>query len=110
MSIINQLSTSLHRRDESPNQELAKKVVKSNDSKAVKELVENLRHKDKNIQGDCIKVLYEIGVERPDMIANHLNEFAALLESKNNRLVWGAMTALDYITQQAPEAIYRLLP
>jgi hypothetical protein len=49
MSILNQLATALNRRDEVPNQELAKKIVKSKDKDAVKELVDNLNNKDKNI-------------------------------------------------------------
>ncbi|MCB0545469.1 MAG: hypothetical protein KDC70_18225, partial [Saprospiraceae bacterium] len=60
MSILDKLSTSLNRRDEVPNQELAKKILKTKDKKAIKELAENLENKNKGIQSDCIKVLYEI--------------------------------------------------
>src|SRR6266498_2301131 len=97
MSILSQLATSLDVRSEVPNQVLAKKIIKASDKKAVKELVENLDNKDKNIQGDCIKVLYEIGEQEPELIASYDKEFLALLDHKNNRLVWGAMTALDGI-------------
>jgi hypothetical protein len=110
MTVLNQLATALNRRDEVPNQELAQRILKAQDSKAVKELVENLRHKDKNIQSDCIKVLYEIGERRPDMIAEYSREFEKLLLSKHNRLVWGAMTALDYIATVDPEAVRGMLP
>lgn len=110
MSIINQLATSLNRRDEVPNQVLAKKIVKTNDKKAVLELIENLENKDKNIQADCIKVLYEIGGEQPSLIKDYMRNFTALLKSKNNRMVWGAMSALDQITLESPEAIFKLLP
>ncbi len=110
MSIINELATSLNRRDEVPNQELAKKILKSKDKKAVKELIDNLKNKDKNIQADCIKVLYEIGVEQPALIKDYISDFTALLHSKNNRLAWGGMMALNYITSEEPEAIYKLLP
>jgi hypothetical protein len=57
MAVINKLATSLNRRDEIPNQELAKQIANSNDKKAVKELIENLNNKNKNIQSDCIKVI-----------------------------------------------------
>jgi len=110
MNILNQLSTSLNRRDEVPNQELAKKIIKSKDKDAVKELVENLKNKDKNIQGDCIKVLYEIGVDQPALIKDYLHDFTALLKSKNNRLAWGGMMALNHITDEKPDYIYKLLP
>jgi hypothetical protein len=109
MSILHQLASALDRRDEVPNQELAKKIVKSADKKAVKELVENLSNKDKNIQSDCIKVLYEIGEQEPKLIAEYDKAFLELLESKNNRLVWGAMIALDYIAGINPKGIYKSL-
>ena len=106
MSVLGQLATSLNRRDEVPNQKLAKRVAARSDKKAVKELVENLANSDKNIQSDCIKVLYEIGERKPSLIAEYGNEFVRLLASKDNRLVWGAMTALDTITLENPKAIY----
>jgi hypothetical protein len=109
MTALDKLATALNRRDEVPNQELAKDIVLTNDRRAVKDLVENLAHKDKNIQSDCIKVLYEIGEREPALIAPYYREFGKLLDSKNNRLVWGAMTALDSITVQEPKGVYGLL-
>jgi hypothetical protein len=110
MSVLNQLSTLLHRRDEVPNQELARKIIKLNDKKAVRELVDNLKNKDKNIQADCIKVLYEVGLEQPGLIKDYIKDFTALLNSKNNRLAWGSMMALNHLTNEEPEEIYKLLP
>lgn len=109
MSVIDKLASSLGRRDEVPNQQLAQQIVAKNDKKAVKELVENLYNKDKNIPSDCIKALYEIGERKPALIADYPGEFIALLESKNNRLVWGAMTAIDAITFEQPKAVYNTL-
>lgn len=109
MSILPKLASSLGRRDEVPNQELAKQLVKSKDKKAIVELVENLSKKDKNIQSDCIKVLYEIGEQQPELIAEYAQEFITLLDNKNNRLVWGAMTALDCIASVNPNGIYKQL-
>ncbi len=110
MSIINQLASSLGRRDEAPNQALAKTVAENGDKKAVKELVENLNHKNKDIQNDCIKVLYEIGELKPELIANYINDFLAVLGHKNNRLQWGGMTALNYISKIKPKAVFENLP
>jgi len=109
MIIINKLASSLNRRDEVPNQELAKQIVHNNDGDAVKELVENLNHKDKGIQSDCIKVIYEIGTLQPKLISGYANELIALLGNKNNRLQWGAMTALDVITNENPKEVYSAL-
>ena len=109
MSVLHQLATALGRRDEVPNQELARCIVRERDAAAVQELVENLWHNNKAIPSDCIKVLYEIGAANPDLIANYYNEFGKLLESKNNRLVWGAMMALDTIVLKQPKGVHRLL-
>jgi hypothetical protein len=109
MSVITKLASSLHRRDEKPNVELAKQVAAGNDRKAIKELVENLGNKDKNIQSDCIKVLYEVGELKPVLLAGYAVDFIALLDHKNNRLQWGAMTALDAITLENPNVLYAAL-
>jgi uncharacterized protein YfcZ (UPF0381/DUF406 family) len=109
MTVIDKLAASLNRRDEVPNLELAKQIAKSNDKQAVKELVEHLNDRNKDIQSDCIKVIYEIGVLKPKMIADFSKELVALLDHKNNRLQWGAMTALNSITNESPETIYMAL-
>ncbi|MGO4695319.1 hypothetical protein AB4Z50_13680 [Paenibacillus sp. 2TAB26] len=106
MTIIDKLASSLNRKDEGPNQELAKYIADRDDKGAVIELVDNLHNNDKNIQSDCIKVLYEIGDLRPSLIAEYSKEFVTLLNHGNNRLVWGAMTALNAITLENPEVIY----
>jgi hypothetical protein len=109
MSIIPKLATSLNRRDEVPKQELAAEIVASEDRAAVTELVENLSNKDKGIRYDCIKTLYEVGYRKPLMIADHLGQFVRLLESKDNRLQWGAMTALSCIVKERPSEIFGAL-
>ncbi|MFF3023162.1 HEAT repeat domain-containing protein [Gottfriedia sp. NPDC057948] len=106
MTVIEKLASSLGRRDEEPNIELAIQIVDHNDENAVKELIENLTNKNKNIQNDCIKVLYEIGDRKPSLISDYTNELFSLLESRNNRIQWGAMTALNSITSDVPEIIY----
>src|SRR5882724_88044 len=109
MTILHKLATALNRRDEVPNQELAHEIVRKGDKTAVKELVENLSNKGTNIQNDCIKVLYEIGAAKPELIATYYKEFAKLLDSKNNRMVWGAMTALDAMALNEPKAVFGML-
>lgn len=107
---LNQLASSHDRRDEVPNQELARKIIKSKDKKAIQELVNNLKNKNKDIQADCIKVLYEVGAEQPALIKEYLDDFTALINSKNNRLAWGGMSAINSITGEVPDAVYKLLP
>ena len=96
MNVIDKLASSLNRRDEVPNQELAKQIAVKKDKKAVAELIEYLNNKSKDIQNDCIKVLYEVGKINPALIADYAKNFIALLDHKNNRLQWGAMTAIMF--------------
>ena len=109
MSIIAKLAHSLGRRDEVPNQELARDLAAKKDKKGIREIAENLWNKDKNIQADCIKVLYEVGYVEPKLIAEYTEDFVKCLKSKNNRLVWGGMTALAEVAKADPDAIFKNL-
>ncbi|WP_088013535.1 hypothetical protein [Gottfriedia acidiceleris] len=72
MTVIDKLASSLDRKDEEPNIELAIQTVDHKDGNAVKELIENLSNK--NIQNDSIKVLYEIGDRSPSLISDLIQE------------------------------------
>jgi hypothetical protein len=109
MSVINRLAHSLGRRDEVPNQELARDLAAKKDKKGIREIAENLWNKDKNIQADCIKVLYEVGYIEPKLIADYADDFVKCLKSKNNRLVWGGMTALAEVAKANPDAVFKNL-
>ena len=103
MSILDRLASAQGRRDDVPNQELARELAETRDEAAIRELVAHLQDKDRNIQSDCIKTLYEIGYLAPELIAPYVEEFLGLLKSRNNRLVWGGMIALSTIAPfQAP--------
>ncbi len=110
MIVTDYLASSSGRRDEAPNQELAMRIADAEDKSAIKELIKNLDSKNKEIQSDCIKVLYEIGQRKPALIAPHTLRFIDLLDSKNNRLQWGAMTALNSIAPENPRDIFKALP
>jgi len=110
MNVLDKLATTLGQKDEAPNLALAREIATTADKKAVETLVENLSHKNKNIQSDCIKVLYEIGVVAPGLIADYSDNFLVLLNHKNNRLQWGAMTALHAIASVKPDKVYENLP
>lgn len=110
MSVIGHLASSQQRQDDKLNIELAEEIIRTKNLNWVKELVENLNNKNKDIQSDCIKALYEIGEhEAPEMIAPYAIDFIKLLESKNNRLIWGAMTALDSIVKVQHKVIFENL-
>jgi hypothetical protein len=110
MSILEKLASSQGVRDNDPNKELAASLARSKSKKDIQQLVDNLDNKDRRIQGDCIKTLYELGELDPSLIAGHVKAFIRQLDSKNNRMQWGAMTALDAITLEHPKLLFESLP
>jgi hypothetical protein len=109
MTIINLLASSQGKKGNEANIQLAKQISAAENKVAVKELVENLTNKDKAIQSDCIKTLYELGYIKPELIADYCTEFIKLLISKNNRLVWGGMIAIASITDLKHKEIFERL-
>jgi len=107
--VIDKLAHSLGRRDEVPNQELARDLATKKDKRGIREIAENLWNKDRNIQADCIKVLYEVGYIEPKLIAEYTDDFVKCLRNKNNRLAWGGMTALAEIAKADPDAVFKHL-
>jgi hypothetical protein len=97
MSVLDKLASALERNDERPNVELAEALVAKPDRKEIAALADALSTGTVAVQNDAIKVLYEIGERAPELIAPHADAFLALLASKNNRNVWGAMSAIDTI-------------
>ena len=109
MSVIDKLAHSLGRRDEVPNQKLARDLATKKDKRGIREIAENLWNKERNIQADCIKVLYEVGYIEPKLIAEYTDDFVKCLRSKNNRLAWGGMTALAEVAKADPDAVFKHL-
>ena len=83
-----------------------KEICADNDTDGLDEIIEGLYSKKPQIAADCIKVLYEVGKIKPEMIANHADEFIRLLKSPNNRLVWGGMLALSQIVPLRPKQVF----
>ena len=110
MSVLNRIAHFQNRRDEVPNQALARDLALNDDKAGIREIAEHLWDKNKNVQADCIKVLYEIGALSPKLIADYFDDLLKLLKSKNNRLVWGAMTALAFIAEVKADKIFAHLP
>ena len=106
MSVLNRIAHLQNRRDEVPNQELARELAEAKNHAGIREIADNLWNKDKNIQADCIKVMYEIGYIDPSLIADYSEDFLKLLRSRNNRLVWGGMTALSTIAEIRADFIH----
>lgn len=106
MPVLQQIAYFKNRRDEIPNQELARRLAAASDRKGIREIAENLWNENPQVQSDCLKVLYEIGFMQPDLIANYAGDFLKLLQSKNNRLVWGSMIALSTLAEIKADEIF----
>lgn len=107
MSVLQRIAYFQGRRDEAPNQELAKHLVERQDRDGIREIAANVWHKDVNVCSDCIKVLYEVGYQDPALIADYAGDFLKLLQSRNNRLVWGTMIALSTIADIKADELFR---
>ena len=106
MTYIEKIAFHLGKRDEVPNQELARLLVEKEDQAGIDEIVSFLDDTNKSIQSDCIKVVYEIGYIAPHLITKYADKFIDLLDSKSNRMVWGAMIGLSTIAEYVPDKIW----
>ena len=107
MSVLNRIAAAQGRRDEAPNQELARELAEQGDQEGIRELVANLHHADQNVRSDCIKTLYEVGYLKPELVAEYAAEFLRLLRDRNNRMVWGSMIALATIAPLRADDLFQ---
>lgn len=110
MSAIPLLACSMGRTDEEPNTALAVAIAAGKNTFAIRELVDALGSKDKLLRSDALKVLYEVGYRSPELIAPFIAQFKNLLANPDNRLVWGAMCAIDGIATVKPDVVFMILP
>ncbi|PLP56931.1 hypothetical protein CYK37_22025 [Mesorhizobium loti] len=108
--VLARLASALGRGDEKPNQELAADLAAGGSADEIAVLAHALATATKPIRHDAIKVLYEIGALRPELIAPHVAAFLAALKSRDNRIVWGTLTALDTLATTVPDVITTHLP
>ncbi len=107
MKYISQIAYNMGERSEVPNQELARKLAEENNEEGIKEMASYLYDKNKSVASDCLKVLYETGYIKPELIAPYVDEYINLLTSKNNRMVWGAMIALACCANVVPKKVLK---
>ncbi len=106
MSVLDKIASRRGLRSDVPNQELARELAMAKDQQGIGEIAANLWNRDSAVQGDCIKVLYEIGAIDSSLIADFCGEFLRLLTNRQNRLVWGSMIALATIADQKAEELF----
>lgn len=110
MSVLGKLASALGRNDEQPNVELAEALAAKPDAAAIAELAGALATGSTAVSNDAIKVLYELGALKPELVAPHAGAFLTLLGGKNNRNVWGALYAIETITALQPDPVLKQLP
>jgi len=108
MTYIKEIAYYQEDRSEVPNQDLAKKLADGNNKEGLDEMASYLMDKNKSIASDCLKVLYEASYINPSLIVDYFDTFRTLLNSKNNRMVWGAMIAISSVATVAPEKVYEI--
>ncbi len=108
-NLLNRLGYLQTRRDRTPNLDLARDLVARNDIAGIREIAENMWNDNKNIHGDCMNVMYEIGRIDPELIAPYSADFIKFLKSKYQNMVLGAITALTEIAKVKPEFTFQHL-
>ena len=106
MTALDKIAYFQNRRDETPNKELAAELVRNHDLPGIQEIAENLWNEDDHIQKDCLVVLYWVGYQQPELIAQYAEDFLQLLESRDNRLVWSGMIALSTVAHLRADLLY----
>jgi hypothetical protein len=106
MSVLNKIAFFQNRRDEVPNQELARTLAQTRNAADIREIAASLWNKEPNIQSDCLKVLYELGYLAPELIVEYVEDFIKLLKQRNNRMVWGGMIALSTVAGLQADKIF----
>lgn len=101
-TVLEALASSQGRDDESPNIELAQAIAAAHESQAIDVLIVALGDARQAIRSDALKVLYEVGKIDPQLLTGRGQVFVDLLESRNNRMIWGGMEALAAVAQIEP--------
>lgn len=97
--IASRLAHARDRRDEEPNVQLAAELAGSKDVDGIARVAEIAITGSRPAQNDAIKVLYEVGARNADLLRPHVRCFLQLMQSRNNRMVWGALTALAQLAR-----------
>lgn len=108
--IIKQLARSQGERTHQKNILFAQKIIRENNKQDVAALVVLLSHSNAKIRHDAIKVLYEIGEIAPKLISEYVQTFISLIDTNDNQLQWGLMTAISSVAEEKATEIYPIIP
>lgn len=97
--IASRLANAMDRQDEEPNVLLADELAQTKDGRGIAQIAEIAAAGRKPAQNDAIKVLYEVGARDAVLLRPHVQLFLKQIHSRNNRMVWGSLTALAQIAR-----------
>jgi len=109
MSILSRLASATGDKAQTANTAAAKYIADRDDTHALGELIHHLEDKRKELRYDCIKTLYEVAYLKPQLVAEYAETFVILLQHKDNRMQWGAMTLLSALVPLRGELLFRHL-
>ena len=107
MDVLALLSSSQGRRDQIPNQALAKTLAASGDTAAIADLMRIVTGGKHAARHDAIVVAYEVAATKPELMRAHAETFFKLLSDKDNRMRWGAMDAILHLLDLMPERVMK---
>jgi len=105
MDILAELSSNQGRRDQDPNQALAKKIAVEDDRAACAALIDIVQNGKRAARHDAIVVAYEVATAKPELMRDHAETFFALLSDSDNRMCWGAMDAILHLADLMPARV-----
>ena len=104
MSIIDQLASRVGTRQEAPNEKVARLCVEH--PEYLNEIQDNLKSKDKRVQGDCAEVFAEVAKIKPELTAKYIEDLLTMLATKNNRALWEGLAAISLVAPLTADRIY----
>jgi len=111
MPISDKLAYAMGHRDQGPNKILAQKIADSEDVGALKELKALvLSDADKRLRMDAALAIAYVGESKPEMLVDFVDFVLEMLNDPIDRVGWGSMIALSYISPLQPSKMYENLP
>lgn len=111
MSIQDQLSYALDRKDQEPNKLVAKRIVDTGNLNEVKKLIEFIETRPKQrAQSDAVLALAYVGELSPELLKGQAEFFISRLNSPINRVIFGSMIALAHIAHLERKKLFDALP
>lgn len=111
MSIGDKLSYALGRRDQGPNKALAKRLVEEGGTAGLSSLVDFIETKPhRRLQMDAMLTMAWVAEQKPEMLVQHVQYLIEKLCDPIDRVSWGSMIALSYVSRLVPDKMYEAMP